>query len=57
MKKPYIVNSYSEKTNTYRFYYSRLTKMNGHLLGFYQLVQNLEWITPITATQQKKQNE
>ena len=28
-----------------------------HFVGFYQLVQKLEWITPIISTLQDKQNE
>ena len=32
-------------------------KMNGHFMGFRQLVQKLERITPIISTLQDKQNE
>ena len=31
--------------------------MNGHFIGFRQLVQKLERITPIISTLQDKQNE
>ena len=31
--------------------------MNGHFMGFHQLVQKLEQITPIISTLQDKQNE
>ena len=31
--------------------------MNGHFIGFQQLVQKLERITPIISTLQNKQNE
>ena len=31
--------------------------MNGHFMGFRQLVQKLERITPIISTLQDKQNE
>ena len=31
--------------------------MNDHFIGFHQLVQKLEWITPIISTLQDKQNE
>ena len=31
--------------------------MNGHFIGFHQLVQKLKLITPIISTLQDKQNE
>ena len=31
--------------------------MNGHLIGFHQLIQKLKWITPIISTPQVKKLE
>ena len=42
--------------NTNHFYSSRQT-MNNHFIGFHQLVQKLEWITPIISTLHDKQNK
>ena len=33
----------------------KTTKMNGHFMGFHQLVQKLEQITPIISSFQDKQ--
>ena len=35
----------------------KTSKMNGQLMGFPQLVQKLEWITPIISTLEDNQNE
>ena len=35
----------------------KTNKLNGHFMGFRQLVQKLEQITPIICTLQDKQNE
>ena len=56
-----LTGSKVRTNNTNRFYSQKLlsktTKMNGHFLGFRQLVQKLERITPIISTLKDNQNE